>query len=452
MTEAPLVRDAKRPSVWKRGLIGFAVATAVLLVLLLLAGLVQRVAADAKLKAAMTDLKADGIPTSWAAYQAQFPDIERHLAAQSNMFAALDQLSRSPELSDRERTILPIEGLGDLPEPDAPLSTQMVSAIESRLNQVSTALDAVRRAVAEEPFWLALPTSSTGMVSISHLSGVRQAARLYKMAAVLRAERGDTDAALAAVADGMRLAEVPHRGSLMIDELVRFACEGIAVQSLEFGLARTDPPPDGLRAIDALLSQCGDSRSGMLGELIYSIRLYEAEPQQTRGMAEQYAAGRWQRVLVRLPESTGWLRMNEAYSLALLRDVMRAWDLPWAQFQIRCRSAAERIPRLYFVADSSKDIYPAIKNRELRARGARDCARLAIAIERYAQAEGALPGALADLKPKYLDEVPSEPFYGKPFSYTRTGSKGVISFPYPDSELVFAFKVYVGREKEKTQP
>ena len=51
-----------------------------------------------------------------------------------------------------------------------------------------------------------------------------------------------------------------------------------------------------------------------------------------------------------------------------------------------------------------------------------------------------------------MTDIPSEPFYGKPFSYTRTGSKGVISFPYPDSELVFAFKVYVGREKEKTQP
>ena len=169
----------------------FELTVVVLCGLLTLGFVIQGLAARAKLKSVLASFEGDGIPLSWPAFYSQFPDLGRHLAAQSNLFAALDQLSAVPVVSEERRKVLPVEGSAELPQPNAPLPPEMTAAIETRLKEVSTSLNAVRKAVAEEPFWLVAPTNANNLPNLPYLGKIRQAARLLNMTAILQAERGN---------------------------------------------------------------------------------------------------------------------------------------------------------------------------------------------------------------------------------------------------------------------
>jgi hypothetical protein len=70
-----------------------------------------------------------------------------------------------------------------------------------------------------------------------------------------------------------------------------------------------------------------------------------------------------------------------------------------------------------------KQLAPAtlrISQLDSRGRAHLDLARTALAIERYRLATGSIPGQLADLVPKYLEQIPIDPFDGQPIRYRRT--------------------------------
>jgi len=54
-------------------------------------------------------------------------------------------------------------------------------------------------------------------------------------------------------------------------------------------------------------------------------------------------------------------------------------------------------------------------------------ARTALAVERYRLASGQLPGQLADLVPRYLVQVPQDPFDGQAIRYRRL-KKGYVVY------------------------
>ena len=59
---------------------------------------------------------------------------------------------------------------------------------------------------------------------------------------------------------------------------------------------------------------------------------------------------------------------------------------------------------------------------DLRFRAHLDLARTALAIERYRLATGAVPSELDELVPEHLQEMPLDPFDGRPIRYRRTES------------------------------
>lgn len=438
----------------KRWLVRTGVFVGFVALLILVAVLAQAMIATQKLKSIHAQLEQDSIPLSWSGLHEQFPHVEAHLAAQSNFFSTLDGLTNLPDLSDEEKEILPVEGYAELPEIGSNLPPDMISALDDRLRDAAPALEAVRDAVANEPFWLVPPTNAFNTPTLSRLATVRQAARLFNMSAILHSERDEPSDATQSVIDGIRLAKVLHRGSLLIDELVRFACEGLAIRSLEYVLAETDPLPRKLHNLALLLSVHEDMRTGILGEIVYTKQLYEGMSDLSRSdmqtMVEFSDPQPLQYVIAYLPISSGWIRMNEAYHLELLHHVAGNWNLPWHEFTNRYAQVSDSIPWPYFLPNLSKDVYSSVKNRELRAAGAWRCGRIAIAIELYSQEHAGIPGTLDDLVPAFLEKIPTDPFNGQPFVYTRDGNTGALTFSYPDSDKDFTFKVFAN--KESTEP
>ena len=60
------------------------------------------------------------------------------------------------------------------------------------------------------------------------------------------------------------------------------------------------------------------------------------------------------------------------------------------------------------------------------------CAKAAVAATRYRLEKGRLPDKLEDLVPDYLDEIPTDPFDGKPLRWIRTGEELTIYSIGPD--------------------
>ena len=79
---------------------------------------------------------------------------------------------------------------------------------------------------------------------------------------------------------------------------------------------------------------------------------------------------------------------------------------------------------------------------EIRDEARRRMIRLAIALSAWQTEHGALPESLAELAPGYLEEIPADPFVGRPFLYRRIGSDFVLRCVGEDGEPAEGFPDY----------
>ncbi len=421
----------------------------------MLASIALSLMASFKLKSVVAAIEADSIPLTWQELYGQLPKPDTHPQAQSNLFAALDALAELPELSREAMQRLPVEGVAELPDPSTNLPPPMVSSLELRLDDVKTVLADLRDALADDPVWLVLRSYKSGSPYNGRYSAIRRTARLLCMSAVLHSARHETEAAVDAVIAGMKASQVLGTGGMVVDELVRLACEGLAIRSLEHLLAKTDPSSDDLLVIDTLLSDLDGERSVVAGEMIHMRQMYGLPRTEiiscTRAMLAWRDTTPWYCLPLYLPRGTGWVRMNEAYHLGLLHTIGRIWALPWNEFNRQYDEALRRVPRLFYISRIYCGAYSSIKNRELRANGARDCGRIAIAIERYSRQNGRLPETLSGLVPDYLNAIPTNPFDGSPITYEADEHVGVLSFPYPEDKGEFRFQVFAFHNIQTTE-
>src|SRR5262249_36385389 len=74
-----------------------------------------------------------------------------------------------------------------------------------------------------------------------HVQDCREVARLLQLDAVLRAQEGDADGAILSARATLNAGRSISTEPLIISQLVRFACEMIAVRSMERTLAQGQP-------------------------------------------------------------------------------------------------------------------------------------------------------------------------------------------------------------------
>ena len=63
----------------------------------------------------------------------------------------------------------------------------------------------------------------------------------------------------------------------------------------------------------------------------------------------------------------------------------------------------------------------------------RRATRLILALEAWKLEHGGLPPSLDDLKGKYLDQLPVDPYRGDPFSYEPRGRLNIVAWRSPNS-------------------
>ena len=441
----------------KRWLLRTGIALGFIVLLLFCAAGAHSLIADQKLKSVYAQLRQDSIPLTWEEYYKLFPNVEAHLAAQPQFFAALDNLSNLQslyKLKGEERFVIsPCK-----PELGDNATSEMLIELENYVSPLAPALGVINEAVASEPLWRFMPNDDPSNARVpSRFVQVRDVARQFQRTAILHAERNEPMEAAQAVVDGIQLAEVLNRSANALDAMIRFILERTALQSLEYVLAKTDPPRKSLLEVKTLLSKHSGIRNAMLGEFVFVKQNCAAWAELSPSDLEEMimieeltsidGSYAWEKLLVYLTLVPGWMRMNEAYCLELFHSAINNWNLPWQDFKNRHEQAFDSIPWVYFLPNFF-NTDTRLKKNELGVAGSWACGHIAVAIELYSQEHGKLPDTLDELVPKYLEEVPGQPFCTKPLAYKKNGNAGTLSFSDPgnEGEHAYTFRVFANRE------
>jgi hypothetical protein len=276
---------------------------------------------------------------------------------------------------------------------------------------------------------------------LPHVQNVRETATLLKFDGLLRAHDQDLPGALEDVRAILHASRAIGDEQTFISQLVRIACDSVAVMMLERSLA------------------CGVAQEGDLAKLQKELEAEAQTPFFMAGFRGERAAIDWmlesvqkgdinylrfRDILRMMGPFAGFfggkgfanspaldfnalrmylnIRGERARHLHYLNEIARATELPtWEALDvIEAKEKAQAANPTFGLGlvTSCFRLYAA----DLRAKATLRTACTAVASERYRLANGKWPEKLSDLVPRYLAEVPLDPFDGAPLRLVRKGS------------------------------
>ena len=305
---------------------------------------------------------------------------------------------------------LPIvgEGEGEIPPPGQPWPD--LDAAEALLKQYEEPLGQLHEA-AERGVPARYPTDFRAglMMDMDYVMRMRSGARILTLQAHVCAHRGDAHGAARAIRSLLKLADSIEHEPILISQLVRIACEGIATEAIrellphvEFSKEDLQPLQDDLRAHDFKEAV----HISLMGERVLGMDLFES--MGGRGLGPMF-------------------NDDLACYLRYMDSNIAAMKKPWPQARQAARSAQrdlEATAKRGIVAvlryRLTKMVAPALQavvEAATRAQATSGMADAAIAVELYRRQHGKLPRKLGELVPEFLPKVPIDPYDGKPLRY-----------------------------------
>jgi len=316
-------------------------------------------------------------------------------------FRAYDEPDYDADLPYGDRTKLPARGES--------LSASMVQTIEGLLTKNETTLALLRQARGIE----SCKYNWDRTQDIPELEQIRELARLPANAALLRAQQGDTDAALDHIEEILGLARSVQNEPGLICYLTRQACTGLAVGVLERTLNVTTFTDEQLVRADR-----------MFGEAISTMDLTHAWVGERCCLIEYIRdptlLGDLNSAVMKVP---GLRTVGMADTLDYMGDCIEAMKLAPMERGPRVQEIFDRLfdrSAVHVVAGIIAPALARVTEIDQRCQMGVINARTALAIERYRLATGRLPQDLATLVPEYLNQVPVDLFDGQAIRYRLT--------------------------------
>lgn len=322
------------------------------------------------------------------------------------------------------------------------LNTEEERVLRAELARAAPAIELARQ-MTEFPYGRFPVKWSKDMVStmLPHVQNTREVASLLKFDGLLRAHDQDLHGALRDVAATLHASRAIGDEEAFISQLVRMACDAVAVTLLERSLA------------------CGQAQEGDLANLQRELEAEAQTPFFLAGLRGERAGidqlldsvqhgeitfPQYRRILITMGSWSGVfggnsftggaafefnvarmflnVRGERARQLSYLNEIAESTKLPsWealSAIEVKEKSLAETPTLGAGLISSCSKLYAA----DLRAKAMLRTAFAAVALERYHLAKGKWPEKLADLVPHYLTEVPLDPFDGAPLRLARKGS------------------------------
>ena len=392
-----------------------------------------------QLSSLIAGLDEAGYPSDWKEVAASFPGVDPDRSQQAAYFTAMDMVSELPEVPRTNYSNLLIEGNASMPESGEPLPPELVAALEERLTEAGPLLEMLTRSLKPTPLILQVDPETDKLQILAGLASARACARLLAMKAILAAEKDDAEMATVAIIDSLRLPKALETAPIMISALVAYACEGVTHSALERVLMRVDLSDTQMARIEKGMSESTiDTKAMLQGETVFARQGIAEMLADTGEVADGVGLGFGpvMKRLVRIPPiARMWARLNGVAMLKGTSTGVSLWNLPWSEFSEKCYVLLPPDDSFVGVFGMQASMITNFKDRELRLQGAKSCARIAMAIERYTRQEGQLPATLAELAPAYMPKLPTEPYFGKAFTYElQEEGKATLSFEFADSD------------------
>ncbi len=351
-------------------------------------------------------LRAAGYPTTFAelAEYTKLPDgVENAAGMYESAFEAF-----VPPADD---TNVPALGKAKWPARGAPLPEPMAKAVEECLTANRQCLALLHEAAGIEHCRYYYDYSQM----LPPTRDCRQAGLLLQVSVVYRASKGDTGAAVTAIEDGLRLSDSLQGEPALISYLVRIGCLALALNGLERSLSLTAFTDEQLKELSDALTRTGKTLD--FTRVLVTERCHMIEIWRNPSRLGPTGPGLPVRMLPGMRLT--WL----IDTLNYMEACIEASQLPPGERLKQFRRISNEVQQLSFLHLMTKQTTPAltrVAELDLRARAHLELAKTALAIERYRLVGGKVPERLEELVPRYLQEVPSDPFDGNPIRYRRT--------------------------------
>lgn len=278
---------------------------------------------------------------------------------------------------------------------------------------------------------------------LPHVQEARTLANLLNYDARLRAHDNDIAGALLDVKAVLYASRALGDEETLISQLVRIACDSVALRMLERSLACGRASEAALLDLQKELeaeAQTPFFLTGLRGEracldsMLDNIQRGEISFAQLRRLMIGISAF----PVNGIPASNSWqaeannvrfyvnIRHERAQYLHHMNQLIELAKLPsWKTIEAieALDESLRKAPPIWtaLVSSASK-----VCQADARVKALLRTAYTAVALERYRLAKGKWPEKLADLVPQYLSEVPLDPFDGDPLRLARQGSALIV--------------------------
>jgi hypothetical protein len=325
----------------------------------------------------------------------------------TNAFAKLQtgNLSQSPTL--------PVLGNGNLPAPVTPLPPAMKTSIAAVVANNREALELLHQSVKIKQCRYPVDLRKGFDTKLPHLAGVKRSALLLELAAVWAAEEGQTGKAADSIGDILQLAASLKNEPFLISQLVRIACNSVALTTLERVLNRSPLPEEQLHMLAIAFKAAEDLqafRHALIGERVNGIIIFQMSVSQRKTSVGKIVDDA--DPSHPLPQRI-WARENwdgdYNFYLTTMDEIISGLakgDKALSQLESRFAGSPD------YQRIVSGLILPTVPRgaiRELDSIARMRMGQTAIALERYRRAhQNQLPARLDDLVPEYLEGVPKD--------------------------------------------
>lgn len=317
---------------------------------------------------------------------------------------------------------LPVAGSAELPPRTEPLPSEMKTLMAEYVADNNEAVDLLHEAAKIEHCRYPVDLRAGFATLLPNLSEMRGCVFLLELEAILHADSGDNPSAMRSIDTAFGVARSLETQPVMISQLVRSACQVIAVRTIEQVVNRTELNDEQLVE---LIKSTRDSESicdmfaALIGERCVGLSFFQ-NPQAVDPSI--FGGGMPIRPLLAIYQGVGLSDADAAIYLDLMGRYLESARLPTHERQQAAKAIEAKLRSTSKVHVLLHQMMPALSR--ITTIGIRTIAYLrtaqaALAVQRYRLATGKLPDSLSDIIPEYLESVPKDPFDGEELRYKK---------------------------------
>jgi len=332
----------------------------------------------------------------------------------------LEAISYQYKPAEPNMELLPIVGRAQLPLRTEPLSDRKKTLIARPLAANKKAIELLHKLAGMQHSRYPIDLIAGFATLLPPLSDIRYAAKLLALEAVLHAERADSARCVESLRSALGVGRSLAKEPLIISQLVRLACNGLAVSALNRAINRVEFTDEQLATLGSCFAAARDDSAmarAFAGERCSTLPIFQ-DPRLASAMFGNRNAPAT--VFFHVYKTAGLADIGATVYIDLIDAYIEAATLAPQQRQKACDAIDRRLketPRIHALVREIVPAFSRVVTIDVREMAALRTAHTAIAVERYRLAAGELPQKLADLVPGYLDAVPKDPFDGNDLRY-----------------------------------